>query len=151
MRRSLLLTGSDRELIAAERKFDVQSNHSRRKSKPMTNKKLVRAVGPTAKLFRDKKTGVAWVEDVQGNVTVTHAAHPRIEEPGRVSLMVKNGMWKKTDRVVKCGPAAYNIDVRACTTPLDYLAANACACGANHPPRATIEKALAQLDKKGGM
>jgi hypothetical protein len=91
---------------------------------------LVRTIGPHAKLYRDRKTGIAWVED--GSSGTGHSAHPNIDATGSVRGMKAKGWWGKNDRTVRSHGFIYNIDIFHTSDDYDVIAARACQCGGNH-------------------
>lgn len=96
------------------------------KSSPM----LVRRIPPHAALFRDPKTGIAWVED--GSSGLGHTAHANIASSGLVAQMKRKGAWGKDDRAVRSHGFIYNIDSCIVSNKLDRIARDACRCGGNH-------------------
>jgi uncharacterized protein YfiM (DUF2279 family) len=93
-------------------------------------KVLLREIRPHVKLYRDPKTGIAWVED--GTSGTAASAHPNISASGSVSGMKRKGYWGKSDRTVRSHGFIYNIDRGACSTKLDEIARDACNCGGYH-------------------
>jgi hypothetical protein len=87
-------------------------------------------VGPYARLRRDRKTGIAWVED--GRTGTGHTCHPNIASSGSVTGMKRLGHWKKTDRTVRSHGFIYNIDHCSTSMPYDKVARDACRCGGVH-------------------
>ena len=71
-------------------------------------KQLVMKIEEHKLLYRDNKTGIAWVED--GTVGLSYSIHPNIDASGSTIGMRKCGYWGKTERVVRCGSWKYNID-----------------------------------------
>lgn len=93
-------------------------------------KQHIQQVTEHVNLYRDSKTGIAWVEN--GKTGNGHSAHPNIDATGSVAGMKKLGYWKKTDRAVKAGGCIYNIDRLVIDDNLDQVAADACYCGGKH-------------------
>ena len=87
-------------------------------------------VGPHARLRRDRKTGIAWVED--GRTGMGHTCHPNIHGSGSVAGMKRLGHWKKSDRTVRSHGFIYNIDHCSTSMPYDKVARDACRCGGKH-------------------
>lgn len=91
----------------------------------------VQTVRPYVELYRDPKTGIAWIED--GTSGTGLSAHPNISATGSIRGMRDRGWWGKTDRTVKSHGWIYNIDkVAGGDSPDDKLVRNACDCGGNH-------------------
>lgn len=87
-----------------------------------------REVGPYATLYRDSKSGLAWIED--GSTGLGHSCHPNIDISGSVSGMKALGYWGKSDRIVRTHGFQYNID-RFCISEgneYDELVAKECGC-----------------------
>lgn len=62
-------------------------------------KHLLELIRPNVKLFRDTKTGIAWVEDgASGNA---HSCHPNISDSGSIRGMKDRGYWDKKARTVR--------------------------------------------------
>ena len=93
-------------------------------------KKLIKEVAPYVVLYRDTRTGIAWVEN--GKTGNGHSAHPNIDASGSVAGMRKLGYWPKDQRVVKCHGFIYNIDRLVVSDDLDELARQHCQCGGKH-------------------
>ena len=81
-------------------------------------------------LYRDSRTGLAWVED--GHTGSQHSAHPNIDASGSVRGMKKLGYWGELDNVVRCRGTIYNISRVVVDDELDELARQHCQCGGNH-------------------
>lgn len=81
-------------------------------------------------LYRDMRTGIAFVED--GTSGVIHSAHPNISATGSVAGMREQGYWGKKDRVVEMRGFIYNIDKVAISSALDEVAKDNCQCGGAH-------------------
>ena len=93
-------------------------------------KQFVQQLTEYAVLYRDTKTGIAWVEDgASGN---WHSAHPNIDVSGSVAGMKNLGYWTKDARCVKSHGFIYNIDLCVVTTAFDEVARTHCQCGGNH-------------------
>jgi hypothetical protein len=93
-------------------------------------KVLLQEIRPYVKLYRDPKTGIAWVED--GRSGNAHSAHPNIDSSGSVAGMRKLGYWGKKDQTVRSHGFIYNIDRSVVHDEFDRLAAEHCRCGGNH-------------------
>ena len=71
----------------------------------------IRNVGPCAELHRDKKNGIAWIED--GSTGLRHSCHSNIDGAGSVRGMKALGYWGKEDRTIRSHGFIYNIDTFA--------------------------------------
>jgi len=81
-------------------------------------------------LYRDTKTGIAWVED--GTTGLGHSAHLNIDATGSIRGMKNRGYWKKDDRCIKSHGFIYNIDRCVVDDELDEIARQRCRCGGVH-------------------
>ena len=88
----------------------------------------VRNVGPCAELHRDRKSGIAWIED--GSTGLGHSCHANIDATGSVRGMKALGYWGKEDRTVRSHGFIYNIDTFVVDEedPYDALVAEECQC-----------------------
>lgn len=93
-------------------------------------KETIKKLGKYQTLYRDSKSGIAWVED--GSAGVGHSAHPNIYASGSVSGMRSLGYWGKRDLVVKSHGFIYNIDHVSISDSLDEIARDHCQCGGKH-------------------
>lgn len=100
-------------------------------------KQLIKQVSEYVHLYRDSRTGIAWVEN--GSTGNGHSAHANIDRTGSVLGMKRRGYWRKSDRTVRCDGAIYNIDSVVISDDLDQLAADHCRCGGRHPAREAEE------------
>ena len=91
---------------------------------------LLKQISEYAALYRDSRTGIAWVEN--GSVGCEHSAHANIDSTGSVAGMKKLGYWRRDDRTIRCRGAIYNIDTLVITDDFDQLAADHCHCGGKH-------------------
>lgn len=93
-------------------------------------KKFIREVKPYAKLYRDDRTGIAWIED--GSTGLGVSVHPNIDKSGSVIGMKKRGFWDKSDRIVQSHGWKYNIDRFVCDkkNELEMIVADECMCQA---------------------
>ena len=93
-------------------------------------KRLLKQIDECTELYRDDRTGIAWVEN--GHTGNGHCAHPNISASGSISGMKKLGYWDKQDHCVKSHGFIYNIDIFVVSDDLDRLAAEHCQCGGKH-------------------
>lgn len=93
-------------------------------------KQFIREITPYAKLYRDNRNGIAWIED--GSTGLGHSCHPNISQSGSVIGMKQLGYWGREDRTVRSHGWVYNIDRFAIDTKdkLDLIVANECMCQA---------------------
>ena len=70
---------------------------------------VIKQVSEYVTLFRDTRTGIAWVEN--GSTGNGHSAHPNIHASGSVAGMKKRGHWHQNARVVRCRGFIYNTDL----------------------------------------
>jgi len=89
-------------------------------------KQLIKEIEPYVKLYRDVKTGIAWIEN--GKVGLGHSAHPNIHSSGSVKGMKNKGYWNKDDKTVRSHGFIYNISKLVVTDELDKVAADYCRC-----------------------
>lgn len=93
-------------------------------------KQLLRVIEPYVTLYRDTRTGIAWVEN--GHTGTGHSAHPNIDKSGSIRGMKQHGGWSKYDRCVRSHGLIYNIDISVGSDAYDHSAAQACLCGGQH-------------------
>lgn len=93
-------------------------------------KVLLKEIDSNIELYRDSRTGVAWVEN--GRTGNQHSCHPNIDATGSVKGMKNLGYWNKEDRTIKTRGTIYNIDKLVVTDQLDELAKQYCKCGGKH-------------------
>lgn len=93
-------------------------------------KKLIKHIEEYVDLYRDTKTGIAWVEN--GKTGSGHSAHPNIDSSGSVAGMKKLGYWAKDARTVRSYGAIYNIDSCVVSDKYDEIARKHCQCGGKH-------------------
>lgn len=91
-------------------------------------KELIREFDPYHKLYRDTKTGIAWVENTSDGIA--HTCHPNISASGSARGMKTRKFWGEKDRTVRCRGFIYNIDLFVLDGDVwDQEAALACRCG----------------------
>jgi hypothetical protein len=93
-------------------------------------KQLVSVISEHVKLYRDAKTGIAWVEN--GHTGLGHSCHPNISASGSVRGMKSLGYWDKQDETVRSHGFIYNISRYVIDDELDEVAARNCRCGGQH-------------------
>ena len=93
-------------------------------------KVLIKDLGNYKVLYRDSKTGIAFVEN--GSTGNTHSCHANIDATGSVRGMKKLGYWRKDSRTARCHGTIYNIDSLVVTDKLDEVAREHCRCGGKH-------------------
>lgn len=71
-------------------------------------KQFLREIAPHMLLYRDDRTGIAWIED--GNTGCEISVHPNIAASGSVRGMKQLGYWDKADRTVRSHGFIYNMD-----------------------------------------
>lgn len=89
-------------------------------------KNLIKEIKPYVNLYRDSKTGIAWVEN--GCTGNEHSCHPNIDTTGSVRGMKKLGYWDRNDVIIQTNGAKYNISKFAADDELDNIAAENCLC-----------------------
>lgn len=94
------------------------------------SKVLLEAIRPHVKLYRDPKTGIAWVAN--GESGCGHSAHPNIDATGSIRGMKAQGYWRKADRCIRSHGSIYNIDKLIVSDELDEVARQHCKCGGQH-------------------
>lgn len=93
-------------------------------------KRKLLEIKPYVVLYRDDRTGIAWVED--GTTGMGHSCHPNIDATGSIRGMKKLGYWNAKDRCVRSHGFIYNIDHLVSSDELDRIAAEHCRCGGRH-------------------
>jgi hypothetical protein len=93
-------------------------------------KVLIKEIKPYVSLYRDSKTGIAWIEN--GSTGQGHSCHPNIDITGSVKGMKKLGYWKQDDRTVRSNGCIYNIDKLVVTDELDEITREYCRCAGWH-------------------
>ena len=91
-------------------------------------KKFIREVTPYAKLYRDSKTGIAWIDD--DSTGLRYTVHPYIDRTGSIKGMKQQHFWGKDDKVVTAAGYHYNISRFWCdkNEPFDELLSHECMC-----------------------
>lgn len=83
-------------------------------------------LGEYQELFRDTKTGIAWIED--GSTGNGHSAHPNIDATGSVKGMKQRGWWDRDAITVRSHGFIYNVSAVSCGDDLDGIAKEYCQC-----------------------
>lgn len=93
-------------------------------------KKFIREIREHVELYRDDKTGIAWIED--GTTGCAVSVHANIDASGSVRGMKDRGYWGKKDRTVRSNGYIYNIDRFVCDPgdELERIVADECMCEA---------------------
>lgn len=89
-------------------------------------KELIQEFDEITQLYRDRRTGIAWVED--GHTGSGHSCHPNIDATGSIKGMKKLGYWRKDARCIRSHGFIYNVDSHVVTDKWDEIAADACEC-----------------------
>ena len=91
-------------------------------------KQFIRKIENHVNLYRDNKSGIAWIED--GRTGLGISVHANIDYSGSVSGMKNLGYWGKKDRTVKSNGWIYNIDSFGCdkNNELEMIVADECRC-----------------------
>lgn len=91
-------------------------------------KQYIRKIEDHVNLYRDSKTGIAWIED--GRTGFRISVHANIDFSGSVSGMKALGYWRKKDRTVRSHGWIYNIDSFVCDkdNELEMIVADECRC-----------------------
>ena len=98
-------------------------------------KQFIREIEPHRNLYRDNRSGIAWIED--GCTGLGISIHPNIDTSGSVRGMRHLGYWGRKDRVARSHGFIYNID-QICfdwdkgdpMRALEDIVANECRCQA---------------------
>lgn len=93
-------------------------------------KRLISTISEYVKVYRDNRTGIAWVEN--GSTGLSHSCHPNISATGSVRGMKSLGYWDNDDETVRSHGFIYNISRFTVEDDLDRIAALACRCGGRH-------------------
>jgi len=93
-------------------------------------KELIKELAPYKELYRDSRTGIAWVED--GTSGIGHSCHPSIDASGSVAGMKRLGYWDKDVNTVRSHGFIYNVDSLVVSSPEDEIARQHCRCGGKH-------------------
>lgn len=88
--------------------------------------KLIKDLGRYKTLWRDSRTGLAWVDN--GSTGTRHTCHANIDRTGSVAGMKKLGYWASDAVTVRCAGGIYNLDTMVISDELDQIAADACRC-----------------------
>lgn len=91
-------------------------------------KQFIKEIEENVNLYRDDKSGVAWIED--GRTGLGISVHANIHSSGSVTGMKNLGYWGKKDRTVRSHGFIYNIDSFVCDkeNELEMIVAGKCRC-----------------------
>ena len=91
-------------------------------------KQFIRQIEEHVILYRDNKSGIAWIED--GKTGLEISAHSNIDSSGSVAGMKNLGYWGKKDRTIRSHGWIYNIDSFVCDkdNELEMIVADECRC-----------------------
>lgn len=90
------------------------------------SKTLIKEIKPYIELYRDERTGIAWVEN--GSAGIRHSVHPNIDITGSIRGMKKLGYWKQDDVTVKSHGYIYNVSKVVVSDDYDQIAKDNCRC-----------------------
>lgn len=90
------------------------------------SKILIKKLKPYVELFRDERTGIAFIED--GTTGIEYSAHPNIDASGSVKGMKNRGYWDKNDVTTRSRGAIYNLSKISVTNKYDEIALEHCQC-----------------------
>jgi hypothetical protein len=93
-------------------------------------RKKIKDVEEYVTLYRDTKSGIAWVDN--GKTGQEHSCHASIDISGSVRGMKKQGYWGKADRIIIANGGKYNIDTLVVSDALDEIVRQHCQCGGKH-------------------
>lgn len=91
-------------------------------------KQFIKSIEDHVNLYRDDRTGIAWIED--GRTGLGISVHANIHSSGSVSGMKNLGYWRKKDRTARSHGWIYNIDSFVCdrNNELEMIVADECRC-----------------------
>ncbi len=89
-------------------------------------KNLIKQLDDNRILFRDRQTGIAWVDDYFTGLG--YSCHPNIDVTGSPEGMVNLGYWQKSDILVRSHGFIYNTSKLAVDGTFDSIAAKYCIC-----------------------
>lgn len=101
-----------------------------RKGGELMAKRLLRSIDEERDLYRDDKTGIAWVADRSAGIG--HSCHSNIDASGSVRGMKDRGYWNRSDHTVRSHGFIYNIDSLVVHDEYDEIARQHCRCGGYH-------------------
>lgn len=91
-------------------------------------KVLIRRIDGARELYRDDRTGIAWVKDSSDGCE--HSCHSNIDSTGSVSGMKMRGGWAKGARCVRTNGFIFNIDSFLVSDEWNEVASENCQCQA---------------------
>lgn len=91
-------------------------------------KQFIREIEENVNLYRDDKSGIAWIEDERTGLGIS--VHANIHSSGSVTGMKNLGCWGKKDRTARSHGFIYNIDSFVCDkeNELEMVVADECRC-----------------------
>lgn len=91
-------------------------------------KQFIKEIEKNVTLYRDDKSGIAWIED--GRTGLGISVHANIHSSGSIAGMKNLGYWGKKDRTVRSHGFIYNIDSFVCDkeNELEMIVAGECRC-----------------------
>ncbi len=91
-------------------------------------KQFIREIEENVNLYRDDKSGIAWIEDGRTGLEIN--VHANIHSSGSVTGMKNLGYWGKKDRTARSHGFIYNIDSFVCDkeNELKMIVADECRC-----------------------
>jgi hypothetical protein len=91
-------------------------------------KQFIRKIEENINLYRDDKSGIAWIED--GRTGLEIGVHANIHSSGSVAGMKNLKYWGKKSRTVRSHGFIYNIDSFVCDkeNELEMIVAGECRC-----------------------
>jgi len=91
-------------------------------------KRHIRDIRKYAHLYRDDKSGLAWIAD--GSTGMGYSVHSNIDATGSVRGMKDRGYWGKDDRTVRSHGFIFDIDTFICDprNEFEVILAEECRC-----------------------
>ncbi len=113
------------------------------------SKQFISSISKYQHLYRDDRTGIAWIEDGSSGCNIS--VHPNIYSGGSVRGMKNLGYWDKKDRTVRSNGFIYNIDhfitswdKNSNMYELEKIVADECRC------QGCIERRMKESEKQYG-
>ncbi len=91
-------------------------------------RQFIREIEKNVNLYRDDKSGIAWIED--GRTGLGISVHANISVTGSVVGMKNLGYWGRKDRTVRSHGWIYNIDSFVCDkeNKMEMIVSEECRC-----------------------